>query len=484
MVAGGVVIGKGSGTCGAQDPEKNAKIINKTKGDFFMLCRPQERDYTLPFLYSVVISCKTHPELIQTPYKLQHFCVKKSTMQAYTRKEKMKQLLGGKRSRWVKIIGIMIGSVIGLVGALAILPAISPAMGAQVADALRAVLGPQPVGNIESISFQIEDTINQFIARQNGGKLQIALNQNAIPSSAGQAVTAVGTTDQNKNLPQKVDKPAQDNVVTAAPQIGWQAYGPAVNGAPVMAQALVTPDPARSYAGVALVRIDLSRLQLHMMPGFLEPSHSAMVQHAFPNLGLTPASDQGRLIAAFNGGFKAVNGNYGMMVNGVTLLRPLPGIATIAIYRDGHVQIGAWGKDLLPSQDIVAYRQNCPLILQNGQLNPEVAVDNRMVWGQTIGNRDVTWRTAIGITEDGRYLIYAVGNASNVQTLAQALQVAGAYSAMQLDINHHYAHFVTYQATGNAATPLTAVQFLSQMENVPNIYLVPHSRDYFYLTTP
>ncbi len=396
----------------------------------------------------------------------------------------MKQLLGGRRSRWVKIIGIMIGSAIGLVGALAILPAISPTMGAQVADGLRAVLGPQPVGDIESVSFRIEDTINQFIARQNGGKLQIAVNQSAVPSSTGQAVVEVPTPDQNTSLPKKVAKPVESNVVTAAPEIGWQAYGPTVNGAPVMSQTVVMPDHTRSYAGVALVRIDLSKLQLHMMPGFLEPSHSAMVQHAFPNLGLTPASDQSRLIAAFNGGFKAVNGNYGMMANGVTLLPPVPGIATLAIYRDGHVQIGAWGKDILPSQDIAAYRQNCPLILQNGQLNPEVAVDNRMVWGQTVRNHDVTWRTGVGITQDGRYLIYAVGNAATVQTLAQALQDAGAYNAMQLDINHHYAHFVTYQSTGDPKTPLTAVQFLSQMENVPNIYLVAHSRDYFYLTTP
>jgi hypothetical protein len=148
------------------------------------------------------------------------------------------------------------------------------------------------------------------------------------------------------------------------------------------------------------------------------------------------------------------------------------------------VQIGAWGQDILPSPDIVAIRQNCPLIIQSGQLNPEVAVDNRLIWGQTVDNHDVTWRTAVGISRDGRYLIYAVGNASTVQTLAQALQDAGAYNAMQLDINRHYAHFVTYQPTGNAQTPLMAVQFLSQMESDPTIYLVAHSRDFFYLTTP
>ncbi len=387
-------------------------------------------------------------------------------------------------SRRGKFIVLVIGTVIGLFGALVILPAVSPAMGAQVADTLRAVLGPQAVGNIESISFRMADAINQWIASQNGGKLQIAVNQNSVPSLAGPSKARVVTSGQSTSLSLKVAARFGSNVITASPRVGWQAYGPLVDGAPVMAQTVLKVDTARAYAGIALVRIDLSRLQLHMMPGFLEPSHTAEVQHQFPNLGLMPATDQSRLIAAFNGGFKAVNGHYGMMVNGVTLLPPLPGLATLAIYRDGHVQIGAWGQDLLPSPDIVAYRQNCPLILQNGQLNPEVAVDNRMVWGQTIGNHDVTWRTAVGISKDGRYLIYAVGNASTVQTLAQALQMAGAYNAMQLDINRHYAHFVTYQTTGNMQTPLKAVEFLSQMESDPTLYLVPHSRDFFYLTTP
>ena len=402
----------------------------------------------------------------------------------------MKQTLGGTKSRWVIIVVAMVMSLTALFGALAVIPAVSPATGAQVADLIRSALGPQPVADIESVSFQIQDTINQFWAKQDGGKLQIALNQSNVHLPAPKVsiihqVASVAPIPAPSNpVPQKVAVPVLDNAVTALPQIGWQAYGPLVNGQPVMAQTLLTLDPTRPYAGIALVRIDLSQMQLHMMPGFLEPSHSAAVQHTFPNLGITPASDQSRLVAAFNGGFKAINGQYGMMVNGVTLLPPVPGIATIALYSNGQVRIGAWGQDILPTPDVVAYRQNCPLILQNGQLNPEVSVDNRMVWGQTIGNQEITWRTGLGITQDGRYLIYAVGNATTVQTLAQALQQAGAYNAMQLDINRHYAHFVTYQSTGKVSPSLTAVQLLSQMESDPTIYLVPHSRDYFYLTTP
>jgi hypothetical protein len=198
---------------------------------------------------------------------------------------------------------------------------------------------------------------------------------------------------------------------------------------------------------------------------------------------MIPPTDQNHLVAAFNGGFKAINGHYGMMINGTTLLPPLPGLATLAVYRDGHVNIGAWEGDISPTPDLIAFRQNCPLIVQNGQLNQMVNVVNYVMWGNTIGNQDITWRTGVGITKDSRYLIYAVGNGASVQTLAQALLNAGAYNAMQLDINQHYAHFATYQSTGNSASPLKAVQLLDQMESDPNLYLTPHSRDYFYLTT-
>ena len=193
-------------------------------------------------------------------------------------------------------------------------------------------------------------------------------------------------------------------------------------------------------------------------------------------------ADRTNLIAAFNGGFKAVNGSYGMMVDGVTLLPPQPGIATLAIYRDGHVNIGAWDGGISPSSDMVAYRQNCPLIVENGQLNQMVNVVNYVMWGNTIGNQDITWRTGLGITQDSRYLIYAVGNGTSVATLAQALLQAGAYNAMQLDINQHYSHFATYQPTGIPGRPLIPVQLLDQMEKDDNLYLTPHSRDFFYLT--
>ncbi len=394
---------------------------------------------------------------------------------------------------WMYAAIFSIFSFASLIGGLAIIPAVSPSTGAQVADLIRAAAGPQVTANIESVSFWIQDNLNQLAYQADGKKPGITLDQQSAAQPTTQSAPVSQPTPQptqtadqptavaQKPVFQRVAPAPSTNVVTTDPQIGWQAYGPNVNGQPVMAQALLNLDPTRPYAGIALVRIDLSYLQLHMEPGFLEPSHASNVVNAIPNLGTIPPADMSHLIAAFNGGFKAVNGKYGMVVDGITLLPPYPGIATVAIYKDGHVQIGAWGQDLFPGDpNMIALRQNCPPILEAGQIDPRVYVDDASLWGNTIGNQSITWRTGLGITQDGRYLIYAVGNATSVSTIAQALQEAGAYNAMQLDINKHYAHFVTYESSGNH---LTAVQLLNQMESDPTMYLVPHSRDFFYLTT-
>ncbi len=384
-------------------------------------------------------------------------------------------------------IGFVAGAVfillIGLVGLLAVVPVVSPTTGAQVADWIRAAVGPRPVAFLEGESLAIEDAFNRLVAAHNGGQRQISLLPN--PTIVYRTQTQGNTAASAVSGAVKPAAPVPStNVVTADPQIGWQAFGPSVNGSPVMAEALVALDPQRSYAGVVLVRIDLRQLTLHMMPGTSEPSHAPSVVSALPDRGVIPLADQSHLVAGFNGGFKAINGQFGMMVDGVTLLPPQPGLSTLAIYKDGHVALGVWGQDIGPSPDILAFRQNCPPIMQNGQINPQVYVENQALWGNTIGNKQVAWRTGLGLTQDGRYLIYAVGNATSVQTLAYALQQAGAYNAMQLDINRPFARFVTYQSTGSASSPLRAMPLLSQMENDPTLYLLPHSRDFFYLTTP
>ena len=264
--------------------------------------------------------------------------------------------------------------------------------------------------------------------------------------------------------------------------LDWQPYGQMVKGKVVLERPLVTADPTRPYEAVALISMDLTQLQLNMMPGIKDPVPLGDIPQTIPNQGMVPPSQWNVLVAAFNGGFKAIHGKYGMMVDNVTLIDPINGIATVAVYQNGDVRIGKWGTDIIPSSDIIAYRQNCPPLIENGQITNYVDNPSRQLWGMT-QTADATWRTGLGITQNGRYLIYAVGNATTASSLASALQAGGAYWAMQLDINSGYQRFITYQPNNSGTgLPLTAQPLLSEMNNDPTLYLQPSDRDFFYMT--
>ena len=119
-----------------------------------------------------------------------------------------------------------------------------------------------------------------------------------------------------------------------------------------------------------------------------------------------------------------------------------------------------------------------------GQINSHVDDENRKEWGYTVKNLDTTWRSGLGITQDGQYLIYAAGNSLTVRSLAQALQQAGAYYAMQTDINGFYTRFVTYQPADSpkAPYPLVADKLLKEMSGDPALFMHPYDRDFFYVT--
>ena len=185
-------------------------------------------------------------------------------------------------------------------------------------------------------------------------------------------------------------------------------------------------------------------------------------------------------MAAFNGGFKYADGHYGMMADGKVYVPPQPGVATIAVTRGGQVILGAWGVDprlTSSNTDLIAWRQNAALLLDNGAINP--LTTDGAAWGGTVLNSTYTWRSGIGVTDHGT-LIYAGGNSISAETLGKSLRMAGAVYAMQTDINPYWVRAFLYQRTASGARQITKLD--TGMQGSGKEYLDGTTRDFFYLT--
>jgi hypothetical protein len=247
---------------------------------------------------------------------------------------------------------------------------------------------------------------------------------------------------------------------------------------PLDARTYIRPDPTHPYAIVTMLQFDPRFTLLHVVGGISEPGGPRGVRGP----GFIPASDMkgNALLAAFNGGFKYADGQYGLMTNGVVYVPPQPGAATVAVNKAGQLILGAWGSDpLLNSQnkDLVTWRQNASLLIDRGAINP--LTHDGAAWGGTILNSAYTWRSAIGITGQG-CLIYAAGNALTALTLGQAMKAAGAVMAMQTDINPFWVRAFLYNRDHNA--PTSIVKLNPQMQGSGYEYLNGTERDFFYLT--
>lgn len=258
----------------------------------------------------------------------------------------------------------------------------------------------------------------------------------------------------------------------------WAPYIQDAAGAALAARTFLMPDPERPYSFVAVIAFDLTRTRLNFVLGYEEPA----LPGGPVGLGVIPRRDlkPGVLLAAFNGAFKATHGGYGAMANDVVPIPARAGIATLVLYDDGRVQIGEWGTDFQLTSDMLAYRQNCLMIVQNGEINPKVFNDSVGDWGGSINYDIVTWRSGLGLSADGATLYYFAGPSLSMPALAAAMQAAGAYQSMLLDINDYWVHFTAIHAKDGklVAEPLLPEDMKIHIDR----YLRPFGKDFFYIT--
>ncbi|MBV9607220.1 MAG: phosphodiester glycosidase family protein [Solirubrobacterales bacterium] len=289
------------------------------------------------------------------------------------------------------------------------------------------------------------------------------------PSTGGAALRALPTVGISGAVRPGSYAPAPiaPAIEPALPGEGvWHGTGPLVAGASPVLVTSFRPDPLYPQMVAGVAWIDTSRVALALYPGRYEP----------PNDG-APAADvppqlRSGLVAAFNAGFKLEDSGGGFVDQGHVYAPLRDGQATLIAYRDGRVDVRTWTGGPVPAADVVFARQNLPLIVSGGRLNPNLS--DGPEWGATLGNAVRVWRSAVGVDAHGN-LLYGAADLQTAASIARVLQRAGAIRAMELDINSEWVTF-DYFGGWDASGPH---KLLPDMTRDPTRYLTPDDRDFF-----
>jgi len=258
----------------------------------------------------------------------------------------------------------------------------------------------------------------------------------------------------------------------AAREGTWSPAGRTVGGVRVVYQTILVPPGGTYPAGIAWMDTHLLAARLYSgsrSPGGGPYRYTAPIQ---PPQAAT-------LVAAFNGGFMMPAAGGGYYTQG-RIIDPLRrGAASLVIYTNGSVDIGAWGSDVRMTRNVVGVRQNLVPLVAGGRPTPQAASFDWQAWGATCGATscassvpgiEYQWRSGLGITADGA-LVYAAGPTLDPLQLAQLLMRAGVVRGMQLDINPNWPDFVSYAPPAGAlAAPSNGRKLLASTAQGPSTF--------------
>jgi len=271
---------------------------------------------------------------------------------------------------------------------------------------------------------------------------------------------------------------------------------------PAFVTSFIRTDRERLYTRVYVTLWDPRQIELHMMAGTVEPIGAS--GEAGPGLIPRQPETMRRLVAALNGGFQAMHGEFGMMGDGVVYLPPKPYAATVAVLRDGSTAFGEWPADETVPDFIYSYRQNLTVLVKDEKFNPY----GRTWWGGTPpGQTDKihTVRSGICLTREN-FIGYFYGAESAADVLAQAMIRARCRFGIHLDMNAGHTGLEFYRVaptsdfaplgralspdweaegpvTGLAGWTFRGRRLIRRMGlmNFP-CYIHREGRDFFYLT--
>lgn len=256
----------------------------------------------------------------------------------------------------------------------------------------------------------------------------------------------------------------------------WHPDGRRVHGLTAVYETTMIPPGGSQLAGVAWMDTRLLAARLYsgsMSPGGGPYRYTAPVR---------PAQARS-LVAAFNGGFKMRDARGGYYTEGRTIVPLRRGAASLVIYANGNVRLGAWGTDVTMTRDVASVRQNLAPLVAGGRPTPMVTTRSWRLWGSTcsatscgqgLPGVEHQWRSGLGITVDGA-LVYTAGPDLAPLQLAQLLIRAGAVRAMELDINPAWPVFASYAPASSAglAAPSNGSKLLASTDHGPDTFFNP-----------
>jgi hypothetical protein len=362
-----------------------------------------------------------------------------------------------------------------------------------LAELSRSLIGDENTARVESWYFAVQDRVDQIEYRLFGAETNpfgtedttlLVEPDGAFGLDDGAAIAPLPLAPEPVYVPPARPAPLplpETKTFLPSQQPGegvWTTAGlPRTSPEDVlMARTFVRPDAARPYSVVGVLLLDKRRIRLHITGGTADPGGERGVKGP----GVIPQALRKDLLAAWNGGFQGAHGSFGMYADGRTYKPLRNGFASIAVMKDGSVRMGEWGRDLWWSDDIAAVRQNAALLVDNCEVSRRTREGNN-TWGYVEVNSAefITWRSAVGLTQNGDLLV-AAGNSLSAETLARGLWAAGACSAMQLDINMPYVLASLYHAQADGS--LKATKFMDSMTDNPARFLSTQARDFMFVT--
>lgn len=352
-------------------------------------------------------------------------------------------------------------------------------LGPLVADSLRAVIGVGNVAELENFTYGVQDRVNQALRAEEKPKAYWTVP----PQPAVNAPLPPSTTEDPKQLPPFRPKDVGPALKSwSAPGDGqWVPVSKTDSAeSPRLFKTLLHPDASRSWAEVFVVAIDLRRVEVRLVAGRKEPVVTEKDAENLERPGVIPPEYSANVLAAFNGGFKTEHGQWGMGVDGVTLVAPRQEACTIARYKDGSYRVATWAKLMQDVAEMTWWRQTPHCMYEDHVMHAGLRDGLAKKWGGQLDGQTVIRRSAVGIDDTHQILYMAISNHTTAQVIAEGMHHAGAKTVAQLDVNFSYPKFVTFEPSSEGkrlATALAEGFEFSEDEFIRR----PAPRDFFYV---